>query len=258
METLSPSSQGDGRPSGARGTTGAKPGDKGDAAPFAPPSPHMRSDKGNTCGGAGNQTGPREDSARNQVALQPPLPLLDYDLRPTWRRSGKGPVWRRMFPCRCMAGSAACRNFALPYCGFLCRESNHHSPREPAALCRCGCPGCIVPRPPPPPGNRSARRPHKRHGDGREQVRIPPGTNDPGQLAQDWHPMGPLPPRLAPQAQWAILAHPKHQTSEFWLTPSVPEQRPLLPRVSIPPSLLLVCLSVSIENPLIDPPPITQ
>ena len=62
--------------------------------------------------------------------------------------------------------------------------------------------------PPPPPGNRSARRPHKRHGDGREQVRIPPGTNDPGQLAQDWHPMGPLPPRLDPQAQWAILAHP--------------------------------------------------
>ena len=111
-------------PAEARDTTGAKTGYEGDAAPVAPPSPHMRSDKGNTCGGAGNQTGPREDSARNQVALQPPLPLLDYDLRPTWRRSGKGPVWRRMFPCRCMAGSAACRNFALPYCGFLCRESN--------------------------------------------------------------------------------------------------------------------------------------
>jgi hypothetical protein len=108
--------------------------------PTASPQPQVGSDSA------------EEDSVRARLMLYPTIrnPILDYELLPRWVKCETRPFWRRMYSCRCTVGPSVCRNFALPYYGYLCRWCNLHQPGEPLPHCRCNCIGCFIPAEPAP------------------------------------------------------------------------------------------------------------
>ncbi len=69
-----------------------------------------------------------------RVALYPETTVWDYEIRPRWLKGSQWVGWRRMFPCRCTHGPAACRGYAIPYYGYLCRACNLRLPGVPTPL----------------------------------------------------------------------------------------------------------------------------